>query len=110
MTALSTVQRPSVPQWTPPLSGEELVHVLVKLQTWQAFDADALLDDVATALDDVPPSEEEAEEMAQRLRGHLMRLVNIAIAAGAESQLVHRFSSFRTVDMGELMRELPWAA
>ncbi|MFF8196685.1 DUF6415 family natural product biosynthesis protein [Streptomyces bobili] len=58
--------------------------MLSKLRTWQAFDGDALLDDVATALDDVPPAEQDVEEVAQRLRGHLMRLVNIAIAAEAE--------------------------
>ncbi|WP_406471986.1 DUF6415 family natural product biosynthesis protein (plasmid) [Streptomyces hirsutus] len=86
MIAPGTVQRLTrpVPRWTPPLSGDELATVLDKIRTWQAFDGDALLNDVAAALDDVPPAEEDVEEIAQQLRSHLMRLVTIAIAAEAE--------------------------
>ncbi|MFI6122517.1 DUF6415 family natural product biosynthesis protein [Streptomyces sp. NPDC051064] len=46
--------------------------------------ADALLDDVGTALDDVPPAEEYQQELAERLRGHLMRLVDFAIGGDAD--------------------------
>ncbi|WP_193511113.1 DUF6415 family natural product biosynthesis protein [Streptomyces griseoloalbus] len=91
----------SAPQWTPPLSGGELATVLNRLRGWTAFDGDALLDDVALALDDVAPAEEVTQEIAQRFLGHLMRLVNIAIAAEAgrdadAAQLIERARTLRT--------------
>ncbi|MEU5525267.1 DUF6415 family natural product biosynthesis protein [Streptomyces sp. NPDC047860] len=93
MTAPGTA-RP-VRSWTPPLSGGELATVLNRLRGWTAFDGGALLDDVATVLDVVPPAEEDTEELAERLRGHLMQLVAIAVAAEAEedtaaAQLIER--------------------
>ncbi|WP_406723444.1 DUF6415 family natural product biosynthesis protein [Streptomyces sp. GD-15H] len=106
MTAPGTVQRFTrpVPRWTPPLSGDELATVLHRIRSWQAFDGDALLDDVAAALDDVPPAEEDVEEIAQRLRGHLMRLVTIAVAAEAEqdataAQLIGQARTLRAEDV-----------
>ncbi|MFD7407682.1 DUF6415 family natural product biosynthesis protein [Streptomyces sp. NPDC059866] len=65
--------------WSPPLDPEEL-------QSWGAFDDGALLDDVAAVLDDVIPPEEHVDELAERLRGHSMRLVTIAVAAEAEER------------------------
>ncbi|MEV6590961.1 DUF6415 family natural product biosynthesis protein [Streptomyces acidicola] len=70
--------------WTPPLEREALATVLVKIREWQVFDGEALLDDVAVALDEVTQAEEDVEDIAWRLRGHLTRLVNIAVAAEAE--------------------------
>lgn len=58
--------------------------MLNRLRDWTAFDGCALLDDVAAALDDVPPAEENTTELAERLREHLARLVTIAVASGAE--------------------------
>lgn len=77
--------RPAKP-WTPPLEREALATVLVKIREWQVFDGDALLDDVAVALDEVTPAEEYVEDIARRLRGHLMRLVSIAVATEAEQR------------------------
>ncbi|MFD7505417.1 DUF6415 family natural product biosynthesis protein [Streptomyces sp. NPDC059850] len=57
---------------------------LTKIRAWNPYDGDAWLDDVADALDDVPPAEDAADELAQRLRGYLMQLVGIAIHAEAE--------------------------
>lgn len=59
------------------------MEVLSKLRAWEPFDGGALLDDMAVVLDDFLPAEECVDEIAQRLRGHLMRLVDIAIAAEA---------------------------
>ncbi|MFF3517594.1 DUF6415 family natural product biosynthesis protein [Streptomyces sp. NPDC002573] len=73
-----------MPQWTPPLDSTALTRVLERVRAWQAYDGGALLDDVAAVLDEVIPAEEHSEELAQRLRGHLMQLVNIAVAAEAE--------------------------
>ncbi|GGV57899.1 hypothetical protein GCM10010294_04990 [Streptomyces griseoloalbus] len=83
------------------MSGGELATVLNRLRGWTAFDGDALLDDVALALDDVAPAEEVTQEIAQRFLGHLMRLVNIAIAAEAgrdadAAQLIERARTLRT--------------
>ncbi|WP_086681114.1 DUF6415 family natural product biosynthesis protein [Streptomyces pseudogriseolus] len=106
MTAHGTNQRFTRPvrPWTPPLSGGELTTVLDRLRGWTAFDGGALLDDVATALDDVPPAEEHTEELAERLRGHLMQLVTIAVAAEAEQdtaarQLIERARTLRAEDL-----------
>ncbi|MFJ5556809.1 DUF6415 family natural product biosynthesis protein [Streptomyces sp. NPDC093250] len=46
------------------------------------------LDDVAAALDDVPPAQEGTEELAEQLCGHLSRLVTIAVATEAERDTV----------------------
>ncbi|MFZ4248205.1 DUF6415 family natural product biosynthesis protein [Streptomyces griseoincarnatus] len=73
-----------VRSWTPPLDNRQLTTVLNRLRDWTAFDGCALLDDVAAALDDVPPAEENTTELAERLREHLARLVTIAVASGAE--------------------------
>ena len=56
------------------------VHGLLLRWAWTAQDSEALLDDVALALDDVAPSEEDIEDFVQRARGYLMRLVNIAVS------------------------------
>lgn len=83
-----------------PLDAKALTEVLEKVRQWNPFDGGALLDDVATALDDVPPAEEHTEELAERLRGHLMQLVTIAVAAEAEQdtaarQLIERARTLR---------------
>ncbi|GGV45431.1 hypothetical protein GCM10010293_53450 [Streptomyces griseoflavus] len=124
MTAPSTAERTAdtVRPWTPPLSGGELATVLHRLRGWTAFDGVALLDDVATALDDVPPTEENTEELAERLRGHLMRLVTIAVAAEAEedTDAAHLIEQARTLRVEDLpgdywkavahLRRLGWTA
>ncbi|WPP30476.1 DUF6415 family natural product biosynthesis protein [Streptomyces sp. CL7] len=82
MTAPGTVPRP-VYLWTPPLNSGQLATVLNRLRGWTAFDGGALLDDIAAALDDVPPAEGDTAPLAERLRGHLARLVTIAVAREA---------------------------
>lgn len=106
MTGPGAVQRFTrpVPQWTPPLTGGELTTVLDRLCGWTAFDGGALLDDAATVLDDVPPAEENTEEIAERLRRHLMRLVHIAIAAEVgqdptAAQLIEQARTLRAEDL-----------
>ncbi|GHG38349.1 hypothetical protein GCM10018777_64310 [Streptomyces albogriseolus] len=82
MTAPGTVPRPVSP-WAPPLDSGQLATVLNRLRGWTAFDGGALLDDVAAALDDVPPAEGDTAPLTERLRGHLARLVTIAVASEA---------------------------
>lgn len=124
MTAPGTVQRFTRPVrlWTRPLSRGELAAVLNRLRDWHPFDGGALLDDVAAVLDDVPPTEEATEEIAERLCGHLLRLVNIAVAAGAErdpvaAQLVEKARRLRREDLPDdhwkaigHLRRLGWTA
>lgn len=96
--------RVAVPCTTATLDVETLTEVLEKVRQWTPFDGGTLLDDVAAALDDVPPTEEDTEELAERLRGHLMRLVTIAVAAEAEedtaaAQLIERARALRVEDL-----------
>ncbi|WP_173263154.1 DUF6415 family natural product biosynthesis protein [Streptomyces pacificus] len=96
MTALA-----AAPPWTPPLDSADLADALAKIRQWGPYDGDAWLDDVADALDSVPPAEEEIEELGQRLRGHLMQLVSIALNGEAErrderaSSRIHRARAVR---------------
>lgn len=73
----------TAPSWTPPMDSAEPADVLAGLRRWTPFDGDALFEDVGAVLDDVVPGAAELEDHAQRLRGHLMRLVDIAVAQEA---------------------------
>lgn len=72
----------TVPPWKPPLDAASLNDMLGLLRrwAWTALDSEALLDDVAMALDDIAPSAEDIGEFVQRFRGHLMQLVDIAVS------------------------------
>lgn len=79
-----------VPKWEPTLDQEKAAAFLAAVRQWTPFDGHALLDDIGAVLDDVVPAEDDVEELAERLRGHLMRLVNIALAAEAEQREADR--------------------
>ncbi|MBT2491601.1 hypothetical protein J7E96_24350 [Streptomyces sp. ISL-96] len=49
---------------------------------------EAILDDIGDVLGNQEPREHESEEIAQRLRGDLMRLVTIAVAAADDDAVV----------------------
>ncbi|MFF7838802.1 DUF6415 family natural product biosynthesis protein [Streptomyces ossamyceticus] len=77
----------TIPRWNHsvrpadlPFTPEGLERVLRKIQDWKPYVDGALLDDVAAVIDDFTPAEDAVEEHAMRLRGHLMRLVNLAVA------------------------------
>ncbi|MGV9392596.1 DUF6415 family natural product biosynthesis protein [Streptomyces olivaceus] len=61
-------------------------QILEKLQRWAPYVDGQLLDDVAAVLDDYTPTEHEVDEHAQRLRGHLMRLVHLAVVSKVAEQ------------------------
>ncbi|MFE0862902.1 DUF6415 family natural product biosynthesis protein [Streptomyces rochei] len=67
----------------PPFTEAGLRRVLEKAQCWAPYVDGLLLDDVAAVLDDYTPTEHEVDEHAQRLRGHLMRLVHLAVVSKA---------------------------
>ncbi|MFJ8488448.1 DUF6415 family natural product biosynthesis protein [Streptomyces sp. NPDC094038] len=60
---------------------DRLRMVLAKVHQRQPYVDGSLLDDVAAVLDDYMPNEEEVDDSALRLRGHLMRLTNLAVTA-----------------------------
>jgi hypothetical protein len=80
---LASVRRPAE-RWRPPLDTRALHELLVKVQQWEPFDADALLDDVGEVLDDVAPPADMLPELAERLGGHLTQLVHIGVGTGAD--------------------------
>ncbi|GAA2575245.1 MULTISPECIES: DUF6415 family natural product biosynthesis protein [Streptomyces] len=70
----------------PPFTEAGLRRVLEKVQRWAPYVDGLLLDDVAAVLDDYTPTEHEVDEHAQRLRGHLMRLVHLAVFSKVAEQ------------------------
>ncbi|MDF3141080.1 MULTISPECIES: DUF6415 family natural product biosynthesis protein [unclassified Streptomyces] len=101
-----------VPAWTHPVraavlpfDADRLRWVLNKVQTWKPYIDGSLLDDLAAVLDDYTPSEDEIGESAMRLRGHLMRLVNLAVTANVVDQdkqvgeLVEKARAVRSQDL-----------
>jgi septation ring formation regulator EzrA len=109
VTASTRLRSRPVPAWTPPLDSAALARLLEQFHAWQAYDGNALLDDVADALDDVMPADEHIGELTQRLRGHLMRLVNIALAAeaGEDAATASLIERARLVGAEELPGD-PW--
>ncbi|MCZ4102952.1 hypothetical protein C8250_039105 [Streptomyces sp. So13.3] len=97
----------TVTPWKPPLDAAGLtdVHGLLLRWAWTAHESEDLLDDVATALDDIAPSEDVIEDFVQRSRGHLMRLVNIAVSTRAWQEsayantLIQRARTLRASEM-----------
>ncbi|MGA5146949.1 DUF6415 family natural product biosynthesis protein [Streptomyces griseoincarnatus] len=84
MTAATTLR----PGWShpvraavPPFTEAGLRKILEKVQRWTPYVDGLLLDDVAAVLDDYTPTEHEIEEHTQRLRGHLLRLVHLAVVS-----------------------------
>ncbi|MFE2302686.1 DUF6415 family natural product biosynthesis protein [Streptomyces sp. NPDC059445] len=65
------------------MDADGLRSMLVKVRQWQPFDGVAVLDDVSAVLDECMPIEGQVAVLAARLRGHLLRLVEIAVASGA---------------------------
>ncbi|KAB1141164.1 hypothetical protein F7R91_33495 [Streptomyces luteolifulvus] len=59
---------------------------LKKVQRWAPYVDGLLLDDLAVVLDDYTPTEDEMEDIALRLRGHLIRLVNLALTSQVDQQ------------------------
>ncbi|MFE7113334.1 DUF6415 family natural product biosynthesis protein [Streptomyces sp. NPDC057575] len=104
-----------------PFDPDRLRWMLSKVQKWQPYVDGVLLDDVASGLDDYVPSAEEVEVLTPRLSGHLLRLVQLAIASqvGQQDQkiadLVTRARATRSValtgdhsqEVGHL-RRMPW--
>ncbi|MFE9446457.1 DUF6415 family natural product biosynthesis protein [Streptomyces sp. NPDC006602] len=70
----------------PPCTEAGLKRVLEKIQRWAPYVDALLLDDVAAVLDDYMPGVDEVDEHAQRLRGHLMRLVNLAVTVQVDER------------------------
>ncbi|KAF3470110.1 DUF6415 family natural product biosynthesis protein [Streptomyces sp. Tu 3180] len=70
----------------PPFTEAGLRRVLEKVQRWAPYVDGLLLEDVAAVLDDYTPTEHEGDEHAQRLRGHLRRLIDLAVVSTVAEQ------------------------
>ncbi|MFF8639000.1 DUF6415 family natural product biosynthesis protein [Streptomyces pilosus] len=73
----------------PPFTEAGLRRVLEKVQHWAPYVDGLLLDDVAAVLDDHTPTADEVGEHARRLRGHLRRLVDLAVVSTVAEQDKH---------------------
>ncbi|MEU0214383.1 DUF6415 family natural product biosynthesis protein [Streptomyces sp. NPDC006265] len=110
-------------KWAPPLTAAELKSVRDAVRRWKPFNGADLLDDISDVIDEVPPAEEDLDDLAQRLRGHLMQLVDIASAnnAGEKDEaaagLIERARTVRSEELpGDyrsaiaLLRRMAWSA
>ncbi|MGW9081298.1 DUF6415 family natural product biosynthesis protein [Streptomyces kronopolitis] len=68
---------------------QHLMRVLQSLHSWTPLDVETLLDDVADALDDVPPPSNDLPDLVQRLMAHLEQLEHIALANEACERNTH---------------------
>ncbi|GAA2718535.1 MULTISPECIES: DUF6415 family natural product biosynthesis protein [Streptomyces] len=109
-TTIARAQRQAAGQppsrWMPPTT-ENARRLLAALQSWQPLNVDAVFDDLNAILGDQAPAVDEVDELADRLRGHLMQLVNIALA-NAQSE-VALASAHGAVEQGRVVgsEELP---
>lgn len=78
MALAATGTAPPVGRWSPPLDSEGLARIASLLR--QVKPLEAIVDDVGDVLSDQDPCENEFGEIAERLRGGLLRLVAIAKA------------------------------
>ena len=74
---------PALAHWAP-ANEETLTTLLAAVRKWTPFDGDAVLEDVGAVLDDVISREDDVEDLAERLRGHLMQLVDIGLTNKAD--------------------------
>lgn len=81
MTGVLMVRRCTVPSRAQ--APELLARVLRKITCWQPLDTGAVLEDVADALDEVPPAGKDRPDLMRRLHTHLEQLANLALAHGA---------------------------
>ncbi|MET9731995.1 DUF6415 family natural product biosynthesis protein [Streptomyces sp. NPDC006458] len=85
---------------------ERLRWILGKVQQWQPYVDGLLLDDIARVLDDYTPTEAEIDDSALRLRGHLMRLANLAVTSQVTEQ-DERVGDLVTLSRALRSEELP---
>ncbi|MFC5802164.1 DUF6415 family natural product biosynthesis protein [Streptomyces formicae] len=81
-----TLPRPAPDTCSPPFDAYEIADILSRLKRWKPLDVDALLDDVAGALDDIPPAALEMPGLIHRLHRHLDQLADISIANAASER------------------------
>ncbi len=74
--------QPPRDQWVP-RKEQLLARLLTAVEGWRPLSMGPLLDDVAQAVDYVPPPPALQPELIQRLHAHLRQLENIALANGA---------------------------
>ncbi|WP_254405076.1 DUF6415 family natural product biosynthesis protein [Streptomyces sp. AC627_RSS907] len=102
----------SVRAAVPPFTEAGLRQILEKAQRWAPYVDGLLLDDMAAVLDDYTPTEHGVDEHAQRLRGHLVRVVHLAMVskvAEQDGQVVVLIERGRTIRTEEVPTDLPRA-
>ncbi|MET9669635.1 DUF6415 family natural product biosynthesis protein [Streptomyces sp. NPDC006475] len=77
-TAVAPERR--VGEWTPPLDADALRLVLARMTAWEPFDIDEIFDDLDTVIGNQPPPADTTTALVERLRSHLKRLSDIAVA------------------------------
>ncbi|GAA1192685.1 hypothetical protein GCM10009654_57450 [Streptomyces hebeiensis] len=79
---MSTTVAPSraVERWTPPLDADGLRNALERIRAWRPLDVEDVFDDLDAAIGDQPLPAATTAELIARLRSHLKRLSDIAIA------------------------------
>lgn len=91
-------------QWMP-LNKRSIEFVLKSMRSWQPISVDAIFEDLGDVLGNQAPPLDRFEELAERLRGHLMQLLNILVAnprnedSPATQALVERARTQRSAEL-----------
>ncbi|EDY43074.2 MULTISPECIES: DUF6415 family natural product biosynthesis protein [unclassified Streptomyces] len=93
---------PGVPKWTPPLDAGSLKLVLERITAWKPLDVEAIFDDLDMTIGNQPPPVAATGALIERLRDHLKRLSDIAVA---DKQFAPTVEMARLVELGRPMRD-----
>nr|WP_237330011.1 DUF6415 family natural product biosynthesis protein [Streptomyces sp. BA2] len=77
-------------QWNPPLRSDQLRLVRDRLVAWTPLNLEVIFDDLDAAIGSQPPTAATIAALLERLRGHLKRLCDIAVADPKLSGLIER--------------------
>ncbi|MEX2985694.1 DUF6415 family natural product biosynthesis protein [Streptomyces sp. C36] len=87
-----------------PLTRENVAYVLESMRRWKPLSVEGAFEDLNELLGEQTPQPERFDELAERLRGHLMQLVNIALAdlsgnEGPTDPLIERARAQRSQEL-----------
>ncbi|MFF1378725.1 DUF6415 family natural product biosynthesis protein [Streptomyces sp. NPDC058308] len=91
-----------IPKWVSSHSSDDLRTFLRCLTAWQPLDLELIFDDLDTAIGNQPPPVTDTTALIERLRIHLARLSDIAVA---DAKYLPTTGLARLIERGRSIRE-----